>query len=120
MLGRNVALGDREEAGEARLRGKEVIAIRIALTVTRKIANRKELPFLVVKEPEIGRRRQRPCVLGDGAEAPDEIDGTYVDHVGRIRMRGHRPRRGPLRQVAEDGGDQVGRRHVADMAVLAL
>ena len=58
VLGRDVALGDREEAREPRFGGEEVVAVRVALAVARQIADRQELALGVEQEAVVHRHRE--------------------------------------------------------------
>ena len=107
-VSRHVALGDRDEAGQPRFGGEQVVVRRIeaarALGVGEPIADREQLPLRVEEEAEVhaveeGDARspalERGSVAASAARPSRSADGERQQRAGEV--------------AAVDGGD-VGRR----------
>jgi hypothetical protein len=66
---RHVAAGDREQAGQARLRCQQVIETGVELLFGDPVADVEQVPVGVVQEPEVGLPGQRLEGLGQRAQA---------------------------------------------------
>ena len=113
VLGRNVALGDREEAREPRFGGEKVVAVRVALAVARQVADRQELALARRAgsgSPSTSRGRGRSAAmpveaLGEQRRAVSEasVAGVAVEHRGCIAAATSSARRmASLRRTSPD------------------
>ena len=115
---RHVALGDGEQAGQARLRGQQVVETGVELLLGHAVADVKEVPLAVVQEAEIGAPGQLLEVGGQGLQALAgrarvarfKLFGCGL-HVSQGRAQGgqvvaQQPRQ--LGGVGQQGGQVVG------------
>ena len=94
---RDIALGDRDEARQARLRGEQVVAARIELALRHPVTDRKEPALAVEEEAEVHRpghgprrrleRREAPLERAGRVFAPGEVAAVALDRA----LRGLRP-----------------------------
>ena len=74
MLRRDVALGDREEAGEPRLGSQEIVTVLIERAFVDEISDRQQLAVGVEQEAELHRQRHRPRrAFEDGQPFPPDV-----------------------------------------------
>ena len=103
---RYVALGDREQAGQARLRSEQVVETRIELLLGNAVADVKETAFAVVQKTEVGLPGQHFTARGNGLQAPHRV---VADHRGGAGRRALRPGLGLcVEQRTAQRGDVVG------------
>ena len=60
MLRRDVAFGDREEAGEPRLGSQQIVTVLIENAFVDEISDRQQLPVGIEQEAELHSKRHRP------------------------------------------------------------
>jgi hypothetical protein len=94
VLDRNVSLGDREEAGEPRLGGQQVVMVRVGPARAQIMADVEDTALAVVKRPEVHR-------LGNRPRPPSEP----VQGIGNSRRLSEvaQHRRGLVPQAVEPG-----------------
>ena len=97
----DVALGDRNEACETRLRGEEIVATGVEAAVGDAIPDRQQLPHRIEEKSEVHGVDHRPRTAGERGEPTDErirtlevVRGTYgriatpvPDRRGLVRLR---------------------------------
>ena len=118
VAGRDVALGDRDEAREPRLGGKQIVAARVERTLRHPIADREQLAVGIEQEAETHCERHRPRGRFEGSEARRQrsggvrrlIDVTPVT-LDRAACRLHpeqHVRAGAIAPFARECGGDVG------------
>jgi hypothetical protein len=80
MRRRDVPLGDRDEAGESRLRRQQIVITRIQTVLGDALHDRKELPRRVEEKAKLHGVEYRLRMLGD----PSTYSAPWVDHAGKL------------------------------------
>ena len=84
MPRRNIALGDRDEARQARFGGQKVVAVLVERALGNQISNREQLALVVEQEAKLHRQRHRP-------------GGVFQDRQARLQVESRRPVTDPNR-----------------------
>ena len=102
VLDRHVALGDREQAGQARFGGEQVVEAGVELLLGDAVADVEQVPLAVVQEREIGLPGERLAARGNRLQAVHRIaiDRRLAARVGALRLR--------IQQRAAQGDKVVG------------
>ena len=123
---RDVALGDRQKAGQPRFGGQQVVVRRITTTrpllVCETIANREELPLRVVKESEVHAIEQGDGSTGQMVETfRPRCGGAVGRAASRQPLQRRRQRHECAGEVsAVDGRDIGGRKRCQSEGVVPV
>src|SRR2546430_14201746 len=123
MGGRDVALGDRDEAGQSRLGGEEVVAVRVRIALEYTIADREEVARGIEEKAELHGLEVLAREPGEGEQATDERAagiGRALEALGERGVRGPALRLGEPRPAAVGPLDRGGPRGAATVSAVAL
>src|SRR2546430_16649059 len=121
MGGRDVALGDRDEAGQSRLGGEEVVAVRVRIALEYTIADREEVARGIEEKAELHGLEVLAREPGEGEQATDERAagiGRALEALGERAVRGTALRLGERRCRAVGHLDRSG--HRGEETVIAI
>ena len=118
MAGRDVALGDRDEAREPRLGGEQIVATRVERALGHPIADREQLAVGVEQKAVAHLERHRPRGRFEGREARRQSSGRVrrlidvapvtLDRAARRRHPEQHVRAGVVAAFAGECGGDVG------------
>ena len=109
MRDRNVALGNRPQAGQARFRGEQVVVALVQRLLGYAVANVEQAPARIEQEAEVGLVGQAPAALCQGPQAEHRRNvGGVLGRVGQF-VTGAGEGRQVAAQVAAVDGRDVGR-----------
>ncbi len=97
---RRIALGDRHEAGQPRLRGQQIVAVRIEDALGGLEADRQQQAVLVQQKAEFHGERQRPGLGCDGLQAGAELGLRCGVQVAAAALEGFARRLDPIGDIA--------------------
>ena len=101
VIGRYVALGDGEQAGEPRFRGQQIVAGLVELPFLDAVADRQQVAVAPQQEGEIHLEGDQPRPLAQRLQpGADRVDAALVEmRIADMRLGGRLERDRPARQV---------------------
>ena len=89
MLGRQIALGDGDKAGQSRFRGEQIVEIAVERSIVDAVTDRQQLAVGIEQEAELHCIEHRLGTVGEGDEPLAARVGAFgtVDLVAPVHQR---------------------------------